>query len=389
MKFWSCWSHLWKLFIGQKNPKVKVELPLEIIELEILPKLPAMSLIRCKCVCKRWKSLILTREFARMNLRHITSDQSLIHHKILEVRSKSRIFSTHDCDDVNNDGSTTIHPLPRIHGVKEGVFILASLDGLVCVALHTSEFAFWNPLTGACKKFNSNSPSFHEMLSDAFGFYFDSSNNDYKLLRVVYSGNSGAYIYSQRSDSWRKIKCLEIHQFRSNPYWSHATFLGQSLYFMVRPSIRDCESWIIGFDVRSEKFRKIHFPPVKPNGVHFCGSLIIVKGCLHLCIAYKNRNNSKENFLVKSEGELWRMDGDGDAWTKVASFSRGQHRPLSFNETCVTTNENWPMILEDNNAFYKIDIEDLATNFEVNDSKNRSHSFNQIIYIETLVSPYF
>ncbi|KAL3538360.1 hypothetical protein ACH5RR_001726 [Cinchona calisaya] len=44
-------------------------LPDEVI-LQILTKLPAKSILRCRCVCRRWKALISAREFAELHLKH-------------------------------------------------------------------------------------------------------------------------------------------------------------------------------------------------------------------------------------------------------------------------------------------------------------------------------
>lgn len=189
----------------------KLELLHEIIEWEILPRLPAKSLCRFMCVCKQWKSLISTHEFARKNVQHLTNSQSLTHHKLLDYND---LFSLKSFDFV--DLSYRVVPLfdaPCLNGALQ-VSPIASLDGLVFVELpDTSEFAFWNPLTGAYKKFLSISPRSYTLLD---AFYFDSSNNDYKVLQVTSHSGLNAYIYSQRFNTWKKIQFLENHQYLSN-----------------------------------------------------------------------------------------------------------------------------------------------------------------------------
>ncbi|GKA13776.1 F-box domain containing protein [Tanacetum coccineum] len=394
MKFWFHSSPIWKLdtwkemFLGQrKRPKRTVELHFEIIESEILPRLPARSLIRCMCVCKQWKSFISTREFARMNLYHIRNDQYPTHSKLIEMSCSSQTFTSRNCENLKNHDSTTVRPIPFATGGDEVFIVVGSLDGLVCVALErTCELVIWNPLTTAYKKLSmSNAPPFFRRNRDAIGFYFDSSNNDYKLLQVVSNDPSGAYIYSQKSDSWKKIDCLVSDQCFFNSRWSFATFLGQSLYFKVKCFIRMAvrRNLIVTFDVKSEKFRNIRFPSLFDK--HLGVSLVVVKGCIHLCVAYGKFTDTDKPFLADSKGELWRMD-DGDCWTKVAVFFRAQHSPLRFNNFYVSRNGNSIVILDHNNLLYKLDIEDLATNFYVNFyiwHPDYKHS----IYSETLVSP--
>nr|GEW71393.1 hypothetical protein [Tanacetum cinerariifolium] len=335
MKFWFHSSPIWNLetlkemlFGQRKRPKRTVELHFEIIESEILPRLPARSLIRCMCVCKQWKSFISTREFARMNLYHIRNDQYLTHSKLIKMSCSSQTFTSRDCGDLKNHDSTTVRPIPFITGGDEEFIIVGSLDGLVGVALErTCELVIWNPLTSAYKKLSKlNAPPFFRKYHDAIGFYFDSSNNDYKLIQVVSNDPSGAYIYSQKSDSWKKIDCLVSDQCFSNSRWSFATFVGQSLYFTVKRFIRMAirRNFIVTFDVKSEKFRNIRFPSQFDK---HCGlSLVVVKGCIHLCVAYGKFTDAHKPFLVDSKGELWKMD-DGDCWTKVAVFFRAQHSP--------------------------------------------------------------
>ncbi|PWA69210.1 F-box domain-containing protein [Artemisia annua] len=155
-----------------------------------------------------------------------------------------------------------------------------SFDGLLCLAaMLPQELAFWNPLTGAFKKLSDNScsPRFYKpsctlrplkfspdnisSSSDVIGFYIDSSN-DYKLLHMVSNGALGAYVYSLRTDSWRKIEYLiDNADCISNYHWSPATFWEHNLYFVVLDLAGD-QRCIICFDVKSEKFRKIQFPTI-------------------------------------------------------------------------------------------------------------------------------
>nr|GFA61281.1 hypothetical protein [Tanacetum cinerariifolium] len=137
-----------------------------------------------------------------------------------------------DCEAPNVDSDTVFiwnKDLEHLFS-KYGVYIVASYDGLVCLAtMYTQELAFCNPLTSAFKKLSGNSCSprfFYKpsctlyplwyssdkismppSSSNVIGFYIDSSN-DYKILHMVSNGALGAYVYSLRTDSWRKIEYL-------------------------------------------------------------------------------------------------------------------------------------------------------------------------------------
>ncbi|PWA90313.1 ATG18-like protein [Artemisia annua] len=268
-----------KLFFlcGKKSlKKPAVELPHEIIESEILPRLSAMLELPLKIIDE---SEILTRLLAMLelphdiiesNAQHLTNSQSLTHHKLLDYKDLLSLKSI-DCED-----NRSVAPLsvPHLNGALKGSPI-ASLDGLVFVELpDTSEFAFWNPLTGAYKKFLLNSPRSYTLLD---AFYFDSSNNDYKVLQVTSHGGLNAYTYFQRFNTWTKIQFLENPQYlsKSKSRCSKPTFLSHSIYFMVGKF----DTVLIVFDVKSEKFREIGLPMLNRSYAP-SKSLVVLKGCI-------------------------------------------------------------------------------------------------------------
>ncbi|GJZ73646.1 F-box domain containing protein [Tanacetum coccineum] len=310
------------------------ELPSNLILMEILPRLPTKLLGRCMCVCKEWNSFLSTPMFAKMHHKYVSS------YKLLQIdhSNYSQLLTLHtiDCEAPNVDSDTVFiwdKDLEHLFS-KFGVYIVASYDGLVCLAaMYTQELAFWNPLTSAFKKLSGNSCSprfFYKpsctlyplryspdkigmppSSSDVIGFYIDSSN-DYKLLHMVSNGAFGAYVYSLRTDSWRKIKYLvDNADCISNYHWSPATFWDNHLYFVVLDSAGD-QRCIICFDVKSEKFSKIQFPSIqKYTSSTFTASLVVLDDCIHLCVCYLPSER-----LSLLEGGTWRMDGN-NGWLKV------------------------------------------------------------------------
>ncbi|GKC71173.1 F-box domain containing protein [Tanacetum coccineum] len=336
------------------------------------------------CVCKQWKSFISTRELRMKNLQHITNDQSLTHHKFLVIWP-SHTFSTSDVEDLCNPDTTIRRYVPIFFpGLTGGlkVVTIVSLDGPVFVELpETSEFPFLNPLTSAYKKFKSNYPRSYTKFD---AFYFDSFNNDYKVLQVISKGGLHAYIFSQKYDSWKTIMWLENHQWLSNSesLWSNPIFLGQRIYFMVRDSKITV---LIVFDVKSEKFREIGVSMATPNYARAFMSLVVLKGCIHVCVAYPICSNGlyniDENNILNCE--LWKMDGDGDGWTKLATFSQKHDNWMVYP----TRNGNWLGIWKDEYVFCKIDLEDLPRNILTTLDTSWIRSTTRMLYVETLVSP--
>ncbi|PWA85305.1 F-box domain-containing protein [Artemisia annua] len=314
----------------------------------------------------------------------------LMFDKYNEARPKS--FCTLDCENLNS-----MIYIPSKYFDPRLKFILASLDGLVCLtSVNMKQFAFWNPLTGAYKMLPFNgyhSSNMRRSRDGIIGFYIDSSN-DYKLLHILLGGGNGdrarAYIYSQRLDSWRDISInIDLnYKNTSSSYWFKATFSGQTLYFKLT-SCRNSNEAIISFDVNTEVFKVIQYPPIY-SGIYissYSGCLVVLNGCIHLCVAYCGGKYDGYEWVL---GDLWRLDGDEDGWVKVTAFPRSLSyiRYLRSQNISTTLSGNWFAITEEDNknnkSFHKVSMEDFATNYwYFNDP-----TYCRTIYVETLISPH-
>ncbi|KAD7477049.1 hypothetical protein E3N88_00185 [Mikania micrantha] len=280
------------------------------------------------------------------------------------------------------------------------ILLLATLDGLVLLATKTqegpTELVFLNPLTGAYRKLSSyfepdpNDDFGFSLFYDVIGFYKDDSCNDYKLVYLKAGGDLGAYIYSHRLDTWRAIDSSSF-AFKNKDgfsFWSPATLFGQCLYFIVTTHYwtsfrKKYDNWIMCFDVKTETFRKIQFPPfpdadADAGSKPYYGSLVILNGRLHLYLSYSI------DYLMHRE--LWRMDGDGDGWLKLAAY------PPSSDEgwhcICTASAANWVAVMDqETNSFKKLNAEDFTRNYRYFCSTSMKHLYDQMIYVESLVSP--
>ncbi|GKC15352.1 zinc finger, CCHC-type containing protein [Tanacetum coccineum] len=144
---------------------------------------------------------------------------------------------------------------------------------------------------------------------------------------------------------------------------------------MVKPyKFTNCpQCWIIVFDVKSEKFREIRFPPLNREYAYYDGSLMLIKGCIHICVA-TYIHIQETGLIMETDGELWRMDGDRDGWTKVKDFPPTHNHPLTFDEM-----EDLARNLEANNR--------LIMEYLVNISKRRVFwSLNEDILKNTVLT---
>ena len=104
----------------------------DILLFRLLPRLPAMSLGRFKCVCKQWRSFLTTPMFTKMHLDHVNNQN---HHKqlIVPTTEPCKYFRTIDCE-TPEVGLSANHSLP-FEGNSNEMSIIASLNRLVCVCI--------------------------------------------------------------------------------------------------------------------------------------------------------------------------------------------------------------------------------------------------------------
>ncbi|KAL1825488.1 hypothetical protein ACET3Z_012266 [Daucus carota] len=171
-------------------------IPLEVIESEILTRLPVKSLLRFKSVCKTWNSLITDHNFITRHhdLRGLDEDAVIIWSRL-----EHEIESSYE----------HLHPKLTV--------IMGCIKGLVCFYNcfgddpETIEISVWNPAT---KQRLKVPPIPDEHVSDwdpeFLGFGYDSAANDFKVVYSKMFDDIGqqpiiGYIYSCKSGCWRKI----------------------------------------------------------------------------------------------------------------------------------------------------------------------------------------
>lgn len=94
----------------------------------------------------------------------------------------------------------------------------------------------WNPTTGDYKRL-SNQGSHNicfDILKTAFGLYFTSFDDDYKL--VCLTCDEGIYIYLLKSDSWRGVEASRefLHPLPgwSSQPWTTSNSINGNVYFL-------------------------------------------------------------------------------------------------------------------------------------------------------------
>ncbi|KAM7529938.1 hypothetical protein LguiB_033348 [Lonicera macranthoides] len=295
-----------------------MELP-EPIVLDILSRLPAKSIFRCKCVCKTWLTLFSLPYFSNLHL-----SNSPIEFLLRGSCPKTLLLTQLDespittCDDKFRIGRKFMIDLKMHDNQTNQIKVCSSLDGLICFCENkTNSYYVYNPLTGQ----NVVVPQCGIKGSRSLGCWLGISgkSNEYKLLKFVSNTSVDAFILTLGTNSWRSIALTPRY---INLNSSYAPFVNGALHWVnaTRGYGRiGCDSEVIFlFDFEEEKFGQVPAPDDYYSGVgedcdfgkrYFANGLGVLGGCLSLCYSLH----------FKGVYELWVMNEYGikESWTKL------------------------------------------------------------------------
>nr|GEX61654.1 hypothetical protein [Tanacetum cinerariifolium] len=289
---------------------MEVHVPHEIISNHILPRIPAKSVCRFKCVSKEWHSFLTSDTFKNKHNDHNIDDHENNLKLLVLYKTKALFeFTTIDCEAAPSDkGLTpTCLPLPQFGGTTpHDIHILTSFHGLVCLGIIKengdigySDLILWNPLTNE---------------------YKSCCEDDYKLLFVDLFDNN-VYIYALRLDSWKKI---DIKLCKLDEYGN----MKEVLTYELRPNVYDHTiSSLIPFHLMKN------------------GNWLMLKNCWHSNndriykvdlkkkrhITNKGKEKEKGNIHVDFEYANVRMDDN-------TNISNLVHEEVRYIETFVSPN---------------------------------------------------
>uniref|UniRef100_A0A7N2LHG5 F-box domain-containing protein n=1 Tax=Quercus lobata TaxID=97700 RepID=A0A7N2LHG5_QUELO len=286
--------------------------PLDVID-RILLRLPVNALIRFLCVSKEWSALINSSNFIKKHLNHsieTNSDRTLIlNETFVNKLSQSRWFSVPYSD--NDQFCKAVQIYQPLHNWK----ILDYCHGLICLSFYNSyekknDIAIWNPLIRKYRKLPSEpidkpSGSLYYFYS-SFGFGYDPSNNDYKVVRITQFYEIVFFevkVYNLKSQRWKKIeKQWPIEGIRSK----QSVSLNGAFHWIVVQN--DGSKSILAFDLANEKFRLYR----KSRNEDLL-SLEVLGGCLCFMGCGPEFPDYYDFWLMKEYG-------DESSWTRICKI---------------------------------------------------------------------
>ncbi|KAL5566435.1 hypothetical protein UlMin_029599 [Ulmus minor] len=253
------------------------DLPEELL-MKIMLQLPIKSLVCVKCVQKSWNRLINSKAFVAEHLEQaITNTNSslfifnYIFNKLIERNQMVDEFVT-----ICNSNHTEIQHMISFSidfGPPEFPTNYSNAihcNGLICLLdTHHRFVSFVNPalrrfkqLTAPCNPYSLGFGNYFTPI----GFGHDSTNNLYKVVRLVISKFIiGAQIHIlgiDDDDSWREIE-VEIEILKNYEIyllcWHDEQLYCKGVYYWILNAGAEFEMMIL-FDMHNEKFRTIRLP---------------------------------------------------------------------------------------------------------------------------------
>ncbi|GJT68045.1 putative F-box domain-containing protein [Tanacetum coccineum] len=276
----------------------------DVVE-DILLRLDTEDLLRCKSVCKSWYSLISSPSFVKAHLKHACNNNRELPHLRVCL------------------------PYKNINYTLRLYRMVGSSNGLVCLSPSNAEFLVTNPSTREVIELRAL-PC--ENRSDlCWGFGYDSSTDDYKLVVGVNEGlhHIRFQVLTLKSNVWKFTEELNYNfhvQFGSG---FGLLYNGALHWFMDDPN-NNMKRVIIYFDLSSEKFKEIP----QPDDTNYVCDIFSELGIFDECLCvYRPVNGipiwAMKNYNVKQSWQLLPYD---DAMKDyIASFTAYTLDCISYN----------------------------------------------------------
>ncbi|XP_045827513.1 F-box/kelch-repeat protein At3g23880-like [Trifolium pratense] len=353
--------------------------------IQILLRLPVKSLIRFKCVCKSWLSLISDPHFTNSHFQTTAETHSrrimfISYSPPLQTRfiDYEPSIHQHTASASLNLNFTPFESYPHIQ-------IIGSCRGFIlfdcyCKQIHDYIIYIWNPSTGFHKKLPLSPFSFsYDSYAQNFsGFGYDRLTDDYLLVSLCLDQNMPnisphLVFFSFRDNTWKEIKGTHF------PY-ENFSYVDPQVGSLYNEAIHwlafhhDLQTYVIvAFDLMERKLLDMHLPVNFDREIHNCG--LWVFGEFLSLWAMDIDNDTVEIWVMKE----YKMHS---SWTKTLVLPTNGLPVKYFIPLC--TAKSGDIIGTDGGtgwAKYN-DKGHLLDHSDYNDS----HGFQAEMYIESLLS---
>ncbi|KAL4380409.1 hypothetical protein HN51_003704 [Arachis hypogaea] len=352
-------------------------IPDELV-VEILSRIPVKCLLKFRCVCKSWNSLISDSYFIKKHLHHFT------HHNRIILSATTAEFHLNSCylnSLISSTSSTTIseHLNYPVKNKYRHDGIVGSCDGLVCFAIKGDCVLLWNPSIRVSKKSPPLGNNWRPGCFTSFGLGYDHVKQDYKVVAVFCDPNhffseSKVKVYSMATNSWRKIQDFPHGV---TPYQNSGKFVTGTLNWASNFTLGPTSSWIIvSLDLQKESYREILPPDYEKEETSSTPTLGVLNECL--CMSYDHK---RTHFVV------WVMKdyGVAESWIKLVTVPYLPNpEDFSYSGPYYVSEKGEVLLMFE---FDLVLFDPSDRSFKYPRIQNGKGWFDAEVYVETLVSP--
>ncbi|KAF9612659.1 hypothetical protein IFM89_003134 [Coptis chinensis] len=356
---------------AQEEDIITTEIPQDIFT-NILCRLPVKSLLRFKCVCKSWYTLLNDRAFIKLHLNESMQSKDGFNFMFRNVKffsvdyllSSASFSKAVEVDFPFKSPSETVAiALGSCHGIFligiynpcQGPWVFYPKNqkkGPLTCSFVFMALCLWNPSTKEYKKLPDTLTKFSRDRSrsytSVYGFGYNSKIDDYKVMRIFYyydvdggvGGCKNCYcesevlLYSLQTDTCKRIQ-------GDVPYYIHSpiqrkdvvrgTFVNGAIHWLGYHVIPDqFSTQIVSFDIANEEYKKIPQPDFDNTSSLVSIDLGVLQGGLCLYRKYRCKNKSYLDILMMKEYGL------KESWEKLLTISPFMEPDWAFNPLCIT-----------------------------------------------------
>ncbi|KAJ1424958.1 F-box-like domain superfamily [Sesbania bispinosa] len=352
---------------------------------EILTRLPVKSLMRFKCVCKQWKSLISDTHFAKLHLSRSTMDPTMSHHQLLlPTRTGQGEVISCSVKSLFNDPVT---PYENVEfRLRHKYEILGTCNGLVCLTDYRNGYVrLWNPSTRLVSRKSPFMDVDDDEVAICHGFGYDCVSDKYRVVLIFPDPTyDNAYrtvtkVYTFGDTSWTTTKRSSFFGYPTNGV---GKFVGGALNWVanVAKDVTPFQWVILSYDMEKEVFGQVLLPDFGDDKPH--GPIpAVLKDCLCVCYDYK------ETHLV-----VWLMKEYGvtESWIKLMAIPHLEFQIFGFvpyiEPLCMSEND---VVLVYTTFVRSVVYDSKAGRLDYPKIQSDKVWYEQFTYIESLVSPCF
>ncbi|KAI5658210.1 hypothetical protein M9H77_27003 [Catharanthus roseus] len=311
----------------KRRPTLKpiLFLPDDVV-MEILSRMPVVDVLKCRRVCRRWNSLILTSCFSDMHRKnHSSFPMIVVQEKLYCYNMTNLLLLVDRLEPSRKRTKLRKFCVDSILPVSKDLFIFRlHYDGLFVMGnLNVDRFVIFNPITR--DKVNLMIPTVPEC--DVMGMFFHPLIKEYCIIWGSFVANPKPLFKMVNLSS--KPFCKDINPSASlvegrilhskDPKVPVVIEKDAILYWMVDncPENHSCEETIMAFDIKSEEFSFVPHPGPRHQDCnhekHLNMQIFKMDG--HLSLLQKT-TKSRSVFII----DIWSLkDSAAGLWMKIHS----------------------------------------------------------------------